>query len=113
MIALLTVLNVSAQDDAAAEDAVQAAAPTPAHEPALKDPVIWAVDEATTAVLVEDHRAPLVELRLQLPAGSWTPWMIENHGEDAWLHQYYDPDGSLRTRADEMEGLERKGKAPA
>lgn len=107
MIALLTVLNASAQDDivtdAATDEAAPAAvAPAPVHEPALKAPVTWAVDAATTAVLVEDHRAPLVELRIQVPAGNWTPWLIENHGIEAWQHQYYDTDGELRARADSL-----------
>ncbi|MDG1483341.1 MAG: insulinase family protein [Myxococcota bacterium] len=107
MIALLTVLNASAQDDivtdAATDEAAPAAvAPAPVHEPALKAPVLWAVDAATTAVLVEDHRAPLVQLRIQVPAGNWTPWLIENHGIEAWLRQNYDTDGDLRARADSL-----------
>lgn len=107
MIALLTVLNVSAQDtesaaDVGASEPAAAAAPAPVHDPALKAPVIWTVDDATAAVLVEDHRAPLVELRVQLPAGSWTPWMLDSHGEDAWMHQYYDTGGTLRARADAL-----------
>ncbi len=100
MIALLSVLIASAQD--ADEAATEVAPPPPAHVPALKEPVIWSVDEATTAVLVEDHRAPLVELRVQVPAGTWTPWLIDNHGEEAWQHQHYDPDGALRARADAL-----------
>ena len=108
MIALITVLTAAAQDaeaqDVPAEDATAEAAaePAPAPEPALKAPVVWAMDDATTAVLVEDHRAPLVELRIQVPAGTWTPWFIENSGEAAWLHQNYDPDGALRARADAL-----------
>ena len=103
MIALLSVLAASAQDVSTEEAAVETVEETaPVREPALKAPVVWEVDDATTAVLVEDHRAPLVELRIQIPAGIWTPWLIENHGEEAWTHQYYDPDGALRTRADAL-----------
>ena len=38
------------------------------------EPQSWAVDSSTTGVLVEDHRAPLVELRLVLPVGVWSAW---------------------------------------
>ncbi|MFT5680594.1 MAG: zinc protease [Myxococcota bacterium] len=100
MIALLSILVSSAQE--VADETFEPIPPPPAHVPALKAPVIWSVDDATTAVLVEDHRAPLVELRIQLPAGSWTPWLIDNHGEEAWTHQHYDPDGTLRARADAL-----------
>jgi hypothetical protein len=33
---------------------------------------VWAVDRGTTAILIEDHRAPLVEIRLMFPAGTWS-----------------------------------------
>lgn len=69
---------------------------------ALGAPEVWAQDDATQVVLVEDHRAPLVELRVQVPAGTWTPWLVENHGEEAWTLQHYDPDGALRARADAL-----------
>jgi zinc protease len=68
----------------------------------IGEPDIWSLDEATTVVLVEDHRAPLVELRVQVPAGDWTPWFQDNHGEEAWTLQHYDPDGDLRARADAL-----------
>ena len=74
----------------------------PAMAGSLGEPEVWSLDEATQVVLVEDHRAPLVELRVQLPAGSWTPWFAENHGEEAWTLQHYDPDGALRARADAL-----------
>ena len=35
----------------------------------------WSVDGATSAILVEDHRAPLVEVRLMFPIGRWSPWV--------------------------------------
>ena len=34
----------------------------------------WEVERGTTAFLVEDHRAPLVEIRLMFPIGRWSPW---------------------------------------
>jgi zinc protease len=95
---LLTPVGLAEDTAPTAEEA----APPAPHVPALKAPVTWAVDDTTTAVLVEDHRAPLVELRIQIPAGSWTPWLIASHGEEAWTHQHYDPDGTLRARADAL-----------
>lgn len=68
----------------------------------LGAPEVFSLDDATTVVLVEDHRAPLIELAIQLPAGTWTPWFVDNHGEEAWGLQHYDPDGALRARADAL-----------
>lgn len=68
----------------------------------IAEPAIWNLDESTTVVLVEDHRAPLVELRVQVPVGNWTPWFLDNHGEEAWTLQHYDPDGALRARIDAL-----------
>ncbi|MCB9765501.1 MAG: insulinase family protein [Alphaproteobacteria bacterium] len=65
-------------------------------------PRLIALDADTRLVLVEDHRAPLVELRLSLPVGRYSPWFRDNHGEEAWAIQLYDPDGALRARADAL-----------
>jgi zinc protease len=62
---------------------------------------MWEVDAATSGVLVEDHRAPLVELRLEFPVGTWSAW--PEPAEDlaaAWHLQFRDPSGRLRARAD-------------
>ena len=34
----------------------------------------WEPEDATTALLVEDHRAPLVVLRIEVPVGRWSAW---------------------------------------
>ena len=47
-------------------------------------------------LLVEDHRAPIVELQLIIPTGTWSSWSQENHLEEAFTHLAYHPDGSLR-----------------
>jgi predicted Zn-dependent peptidase len=60
----------------------------------------WEVSPGTTGVLVEDHRVPLVALRIELPAGDWMPWFRQHHAGDAFEIQQYDPDGSLRKRSD-------------
>jgi zinc protease len=62
----------------------------------------WTLDDGTHVVLVEDHRKPLVELRVQVPAGSYTPWFRDHGGKEAFLNQFYDPDAALRTRADAL-----------
>jgi len=62
----------------------------------------WRVDDATEVALVEDHRAPLVSLRLVFPAGDWSPWFDGEDGDDAFAIQIYDPGGELRRRADDL-----------
>jgi len=63
----------------------------------------WAVDRGTTGVLVEDHRQPLVEIRLVFPAGEWSPWLERaRHVEEAFAIQLMDPAGALRARADRL-----------
>lgn len=64
--------------------------------------VPWDLEAGTTAVLVEDHRAPLVSLRIELPAGDWSPWFVKHHAREALEIQQHDPQGRLRTRADEL-----------
>jgi len=84
---------------AAAEEVAEA---LPEHVPALKTPVMWSLEDGTHVVYVEDRRVPLVELRIQLPAGDWTPWFRENGGSEAFFNTYYDLEGSLRARADAL-----------
>ena len=61
----------------------------------------WSVDRGTTAILVEDHRAPLVEVRLMFPIGRWSPWASRaGRIDEAWALQLLDPRGTLRARAD-------------
>ncbi len=62
----------------------------------------WQVEPGTDAALVEDHRVPVVQLALEFPAGSWSPWMRESHAEEAFEAQLYDPEGELRRRADQL-----------
>ena len=67
------------------------------------EPQAWAVDSSTTGVLVEDHRAPLVELRLVLPVGAWSAWPPRSYfAAAAWDLQFRDPRGALRARADRL-----------
>jgi zinc protease len=67
------------------------------------EPQIWVVDSSTTGVLVEDHRAPLVELRLVLPVGGWSAWPPRSYAVGAaWDLQFRDPRGVLRARADRL-----------
>ncbi len=62
----------------------------------------WNVDAGTLAVLVEDHRAPIVEVDVEFPAGDWSPWAHANHAEEAWEIQMRDSRGALRARADQL-----------
>jgi zinc protease len=68
-----------------------------------REPQTWAVDSSTTGVLVEDHRAPLVELRLVLPVGMWSAWPPRSYDVGAaWDLQFRDARGALRARADRL-----------
>ena len=60
------------------------------------------LDPATTLVFVEDHRAPLVEVRLEVPVGRWSPWFRAHGGEPAWEALLLDPDRQLLRRADAL-----------
>jgi predicted Zn-dependent peptidase len=63
----------------------------------------WSVGSGTGAILVEDHRAPLVEIRLMFPIGLWSPWVARAHRLDqAFALQLLDPGGLLRARADRL-----------
>ena len=62
----------------------------------------WTVDEGTQAALVEDHRAPIVEISIEFPVGTWSPWARAHHAEDAFVHQNDDPGRSLMKRADAL-----------
>ena len=67
-----------------------------------KEPVSWEVADLGRVVLVEDHRVPLVEVRLHFPAGAWSPWFRESGAEEAFQLQLYDPEGALRARVDAL-----------
>jgi zinc protease len=62
----------------------------------------WRVDEGTTGLLVEDRRAPVVSLRLEFAAGTWSPWVRENDAGTAFERQLQDSKGELRRRADRL-----------
>lgn len=80
-----------------------AAAPAAAPAPKPKaTPAIWTVSEGTEAVLVEDHRVPEVVLVVEIPVGTYSPWLNAQHGVEAWELQMYDADGALRARADAL-----------
>jgi predicted Zn-dependent peptidase len=60
------------------------------------------VDAGTTAILVEDHRAPLVFLRVELPAGRWSAWVAGGPVREAFQIQPFDDGGELRREADRL-----------
>ena len=62
----------------------------------------WTADPGTTVAHLEDRRAPLVTLVVQLPVGTHAPWAREHDLETAWTMQGRDPRGSLRARADAL-----------
>ncbi len=55
-----------------------------------------------TLVWVADHRAPVVYLRLDVPVGTAGPWGRQHDAQTAWEVQPYDPQGTLRQRADAL-----------
>jgi zinc protease len=62
----------------------------------------WFLDDGTEVLLVEDHRSPMVTVRILFPAGSRGDWGWHNHGSTAMSIQSRDPDGELRARADDL-----------
>ena len=66
------------------------------------DPASWSLDPATTVVLVEDHRVPLVEVHLSFPAGDFSPWFNRSHAGEAFQLQIFDAEGKLRASADAL-----------
>ena len=56
----------------------------------------------TDGVLVEDHRAAVVTVVVEIPVGTWSPWVREHHAADAFRYQLDDPDRALRKRADAL-----------
>ena len=62
----------------------------------------WSLPDGTAVLLLEDHRAPLVNVTIEFPAGSWSPWAQENHAREAFAIQLDDPGRVLRSRADRL-----------
>jgi len=60
------------------------------------------LDAATELLLVEDHRVPLVYLRIELPMGNWSRWMRESGGARAFELQLDDARRSLRSEIDAL-----------
>jgi zinc protease len=72
-----------------------------AAEPARRAAVHrWSVDDHTTGILVQDARAPVVEVWLEFPVGRWSAWARDVDLQSAMAIQLYDPEGALRRRAD-------------
>lgn len=56
----------------------------------------------TDGLLVEDHRAPLVTVMVQLPVGTATPWAKSRPVREAFADAMLDHDGNLRRQADRL-----------
>ncbi|MCK6524351.1 insulinase family protein [Myxococcota bacterium] len=103
MLLLLAWSGPASAQDTRIPAVEETAAPVVAPAPRPKaTPAIWTVSEGTEAVLVEDHRVPEVVLIVEIPVGTYSPWMIAQHGVEAWELQMYDADGALRARADAL-----------
>ena len=85
----------------AALAALAGAAPSAAARLSAASAQTWSVDRGTTAILIEDHRAPLVEIRLMFPIGRWSSWAARaGRIDEAFALSLLDPGGALRARAD-------------
>ncbi len=62
----------------------------------------WSVDPDTDGVLLEDHRVPLVEVRIELPLGAWSAWARTHGASEAFRIQRFDPERRLLARSDEL-----------
>jgi zinc protease len=72
-----------------------------AGDPAAKIET-WSLEPGTELVLLEDHRAPLVFLVIELPIGSWSEWAVANHAEQAFELQLLAPESGLMAQADQL-----------
>lgn len=86
-------------------EATPAAAPPAALEttPPIDAPAkveLFEIDAHTTGVYIPDHRAPLVDVWVQVPVGQWDEGLIDAGVLEAWVDQTNDPEATLRTRAD-------------
>jgi len=61
---------------------------------------LFEIDAHTTGVYIPDHRAPLVDVWVQVPVGQWDEGLIDAGILEAWVDQTNDPEATLRTRAD-------------
>ncbi|ANM31791.1 hypothetical protein ABI59_22860 [Acidobacteria bacterium Mor1] len=62
----------------------------------------WSVDPHTTGVLLADHRAPVVEVRLEFPVGRWSDWARAAGAVEAFRIQRFDPERRLLRQSDEL-----------
>lgn len=62
----------------------------------------WDVGPGSTVAFLEDRRAPIVTLLVQVPVGTHAPWAREHDLETAWTIQDRDAAGALRARADAL-----------
>lgn len=62
----------------------------------------WGVGPDTTVAFLEDRRAPIVTLLVQIPVGTHAPWSRDHDLETAWTIQDRDAPGALRARADAL-----------
>ena len=86
---------IAASNPVAASNSTEVSA-SPASGLAVES---WTLDDGTTVALVEDHRAPVVSLRIVFPVGTWSPWVRRSHAEEAFEFQLRDPKAALRERA--------------
>ncbi len=57
---------------------------------------------ADELLVLEDHREPVVALRVEVPVGEWSGWARTHHLADVWQAQVRDPDGAIARRMDEL-----------
>lgn len=65
-------------------------------------PVEHPLPQGDTLVVVEDHRVPVVQLRIDFPVSRYSPWALAHDASTAWDIQRFDPDRTLRARADAL-----------
>lgn len=89
--------------------AVQSASP-PVSRPSLAvtplpPPVLqrFTLRDGTTVLLARDARTPLVYLDILLGVGSWSPWMRQHNGAQAFRAQVRDQQGTLERDAERLQ----------
>lgn len=55
----------------------------------------WTQTDGTEVLLVEDHRAPVITIKIRFPGGTWSPWARRMQAGLAFQMQTYDRKGEL------------------
>ena len=86
-ILLTTLLIPALASETEATPAVPAEASLETTTPTDAKVQLFEIDAHTTGVYIPDHRAPLVDVWVQIPVGQWDEGLIDAGVLEAWVDQ--------------------------